>query len=299
MIYFAYGSNLDSRDLRWWCESRGVSFPLEKTLGPAWLPDRELAFTVRSNSRNGGVLDVVPRDGHVVQGMLFEVPDARSHVLDMKENASDSYRRQCVRVMTGDGREVEAVTYVACERNRENHIPPDPSYVQVVSRGLAEHGLDEKRLRDAAKGRDVSSLAPRIFVYGTLLAGQHNHHLIEDHHTDMQTAVLPGRLIHLGGFPGLLPAEEDTDLISGEVYSLKDFDRVLDSLDELGGRHGPGNRHNLFHRVLVRAQAKKRRVLCWTWFYNGDGGDPIETGSWRDLGRCRLFSGNCMEAQDG
>ncbi|MFW5836427.1 MAG: gamma-glutamylcyclotransferase [Desulfovibrionaceae bacterium] len=285
MIYFAYGSNLDSQDLRRWCAENGHAYPLQNCLGPTWLPDHELAFTLRSSARNGGVLDVVHCNGRVVQGVLFEVPDDKVAALDAKEGVPNSYQRRPVRVVSEEGREASAETYMVVEGKREAFVPPDREYVEVVARGLAEHGLDDRRMRALAKGADVPSLAPRVFAYGTLMAGERNHHHIEGHHTDTRTATVAGRLVSLGGFPGLLPPEKDSDTVRGELYTMRDFDAVLKALDGLEGFHGAGNRYNLFNRKLILANVGRRRVLCWCYVYNGEEGDLIESGSWRDPDR--------------
>ena len=78
-LYFAYGSNLNLKDLG---KFERKKFPNREKLfedttnildGIFFLPDYQLQFPVKSPSRNAGVLDVTPKLGHAVVGKLFEV----------------------------------------------------------------------------------------------------------------------------------------------------------------------------------------------------------------------------------
>ena len=72
----------------------------------------------------------------------------------------------------------------------------------------------------------------RVFVYGTLLAGEPNHRLL-------RTASFEGpartadafALFDLGAFPGIVRSE--TGVVHGEVYRVDD--RTLVALDRLEG----------------------------------------------------------------
>ena len=59
--YFAYGSNLEG-------QLPGVS-----SVGPAWLPDKELTCRYKSSERRGGVFDVCDRIGQATAGWLFSM----------------------------------------------------------------------------------------------------------------------------------------------------------------------------------------------------------------------------------
>ena len=47
MFYFGYGSNLCESDLARYCHDRGLPPIRLERVGPAFLPDRRLAFTHR------------------------------------------------------------------------------------------------------------------------------------------------------------------------------------------------------------------------------------------------------------
>src|SRR6187401_187193 len=94
MLYFAYGSNLERADLDRWCEAKSLP-PLQlETVGIAYLADRRLAFTHRSRTRGGGVLDIPRQRGSAVAGVIFRVSSARDiEPLDRKEGEGHTYRR--------------------------------------------------------------------------------------------------------------------------------------------------------------------------------------------------------------
>src|SRR5271168_2880219 len=91
-LYFAYGSNLDNTDWAAWCTRNGFDPGCIQAIGPAVLPDVELVFDYHSQGRCGGVLNLRPRLGQCVDGMLFEVSDEGNEALDAKEGAPYVYR---------------------------------------------------------------------------------------------------------------------------------------------------------------------------------------------------------------
>jgi len=176
--YFAYGSNLNEEELRAWCRDRGFEYPFVKALSRAYLPDREPVFDFYSPPRGGGALNIVPRPGQLVPGALFQVrngagtePDGWA-VLDRKEGAPSAYDRSRVFVLTEDGGQVEAVTYVVRPERRETSpVPPTPEYLESVRTGYRAFGLPEANLDAVAQGRPVPCLLDMVFCYGTLMRG--------------------------------------------------------------------------------------------------------------------------------
>ena len=80
-LYFGYGSNLNLKDICEWEKKHTLnkkkSFVDSINIfdGIFFLPDYQLQFTVYSDGRKGGVLDVTPKLGHAVAGKLFQVDD--------------------------------------------------------------------------------------------------------------------------------------------------------------------------------------------------------------------------------
>ncbi len=73
-----------------------------------------------------------------------------------------------------------------------------------------------------------------VFVYGTLLAGCRNAHILRGAEY-LGTAVLPGFAMYdLGTYPGIVPAAESTG-VPGELYSVSAATlQLLDELEEEG-----------------------------------------------------------------
>ena len=100
-VYFAYGSNLNLKDLRAYEKRNAVnekkSFvdSINVLDGTFFLPDYQLQFPVYSGGREGGVLDVTPNVGHAVAGKLFEVDDWDLFSKIVRE--AFSHRRKTIR----------------------------------------------------------------------------------------------------------------------------------------------------------------------------------------------------------
>jgi gamma-glutamylcyclotransferase (GGCT)/AIG2-like uncharacterized protein YtfP len=130
-LYFAYASNMDPKRFRRLCP-RGVF------VGPARLPGHRLAFSRYSSQRRGGSADVVLDAESEVWGVLYEVSNADLDALDRSESVPAAYRREEVVVEDGEGREREAVTYVA---NRTGDFLPHRDYLKLIVQGAEARGL--------------------------------------------------------------------------------------------------------------------------------------------------------------
>src|SRR5262249_34161702 len=75
MLYFAYGSNMHSAQMKERC-------PLAKFVCRAKLPSHRLAFTLKSVDRGCGVADVLYAEGREVWGVVYELPDTELKDLD-------------------------------------------------------------------------------------------------------------------------------------------------------------------------------------------------------------------------
>ncbi len=105
ILYFAYGSNMDERNMRVLC-------PSSRCLGAARLDDHRLAFLRRSQKTLSGVADVVAAAGHVVHGLLYELEHGDLAALDVKEGLGRAYARELMRVtLVSDDSLREAVIY--------------------------------------------------------------------------------------------------------------------------------------------------------------------------------------------
>ncbi len=286
MLYFGYGSNLCRPDLDRYCRERGLPAIELQPVGPAFLPDRRLAFTHRSSTRGGGVLDVPPARGEAVAGVLFRVDSQGSIArLDRKEGEGHVYLRFETVVLTEDGAEVSAVAYEVAPDRREPFVTPSPSYLDVVRRGYADHGLDLAPLDAASSGRSPSGPVLGIFVYGTLRKGEKRHSVMLRHDaTGGETATTTGTLLDLDSYPGLV-VDVPAGSVTGELYDVPDPDALFEELDEIEAFRGFGVLGSLYRRAIMRVRSDPSGSrLAWTYVYTSPraGARIIGSGDWRD-----------------
>ena len=103
----------------------------------------------------------------------------------------------------------------------------------------------------------------RVFVYGTLRAGEPNHYLL-DHHDLVARARTEAafELVSLGAFPAMIAG--GTTAVVGEVYEIDPV--TLAALDRLApafavGRFGPHDRLTVAAGDQVEALARGRRAV--------------------------------------
>jgi gamma-glutamylcyclotransferase len=132
MYYFAYGSNLNKKQMRERC-------PDSKSLFRATLPNYKLIFTGWSRQWRGGVASIKPFRGEKVMGAIYEVSDTDLRKLDKHEGYPIEYKRLPVRVFNEDGDAVEATTYIKARPAEETR--PSPEYLAVLQQGYRDWGV--------------------------------------------------------------------------------------------------------------------------------------------------------------
>jgi gamma-glutamylcyclotransferase (GGCT)/AIG2-like uncharacterized protein YtfP len=287
-MYFAYGSNLDREDWAAFCARHGADPDCLRPLGTALLPDAELVFNYRSPVRGGGALNLAPRRGQVVQGVLFEVTGEGWEVLDAKEGvASGRYARSARVAIAGGGATVPVVTYEVVRERLERHVAPTAAYVETVSRGLAAHGLSRAPLDAAARGAPSPPLVEGLFVYGTLMRGESRFPAMAAHRPRrVLLARGPGRLHETSGdYPMMdLEGAAATDAVRGEYMAVAGLAPALETLDAVEDFAGYGHPANEYVRTLVEIDAGEGRPrLAWTYAACDRRvmGPRIASGCWR------------------
>lgn len=125
----------------------------------------------------------------------------------------------------------------------------------------------------------------KVFVYGTLKSGFHNHRCLEGATFLKETSLsIPFRMFDTGGFPVLLPASEDKPgfFPTGEVYELPEGNEgsvILQRLDRLEGEG------SMYHRREFR-DADGEVVSV----YIGDGRTWHRLSDEKGYGRSITFS---------
>ncbi len=126
MYYFAYGSNLNRKQMLERC-------PDSKPMFVATLHNYKLVFVGWSRRWRGGVASIKPFRGERVLGAIYEVSEECLRRLDKYES---SYNRMNVRVFDEDGEPIEAITYIKTGQSEETQ--PSKGYLAVIQQGYRD-----------------------------------------------------------------------------------------------------------------------------------------------------------------
>ena len=124
-----------------------------------------------------------------------------------------------------------------------------------------------------------------LFVYGTLRrAANHPLHAVLAQDAEfIGMGAFQGRLYDVGGYPGAVPSEDPTDAVKGEVYVLRDPQRVLRVLDRYEGCGADDAPPTEFRRVRAPITLENGvQVEAWIYLYNWPthGLTPIPSGDY-------------------
>jgi gamma-glutamylcyclotransferase (GGCT)/AIG2-like uncharacterized protein YtfP len=286
MHYFAYGSNLNETDLRDWCARHDppLPYPLGETIGRAWLPDHQLVFDNRSDSRECGVANVVPRRGFAVPGVVFDVDEAGRKTLSRKEDAPGFYREGDVIALLEDpsgATDPDAcMTYLAPPTGEFEKA--DHRYESVVRAGYAAHGLPLAFLENALWGMGEPL---RLFVYGTLMRDRHRHEGLAEFDFVCE-ATVPGRLLRSPhGYPCLVHGDPG-EIVHGELYKIDpnvDIGGVFKDIDITEGFLGFDKESFFQRRTIAAREASGGVIHCWAYHWPWAKDLPVvEGGRWMD-----------------
>lgn len=131
-IYFAYGSNMNRRQMALRC-------PDADPIGPAILRGWRLTFRC--------VADIEPHPGGRVYGALWNITHSDRRSLDRYEGYPNHYGIRRVRVEVPGRRWRMPLVYVMV--NRDEHTPPSYHYLNSIIEGYHDFGLDHQPVLDA------------------------------------------------------------------------------------------------------------------------------------------------------
>lgn len=144
VLYFAYGSNMNAEDMEKWCIEHKTKITLNNPK-VACLKDFQLAFTHKSDRRNGGVADIVRKMDETVWGVLFETDKESLDVIDVKEGIAKGFYRQFRVEVSVGGRLISNV--IAYEVIKKGNYKPGKDYLDIILTGAVEHDLPEDYTR--------------------------------------------------------------------------------------------------------------------------------------------------------
>lgn len=283
--YFGYGSNLNAQDWEAKCRKMGFGKGQLKSRSVGYLPDHDVAFAYPSVGRKGGTLDIVPRLGQLVPGVIFEASDAGWRALDQKEGVPRHYARMDAVCIDQRGNQVPVTTYKVIESQRQRFVSPSQEYVEIVRAGLEAYGLPTGHLLAAAADQATPWLTDGLFVYGTLLRGESRFPILQPF--GLRCALLArtfGRLLDLGSFPGLVDVGESKQMVEGEFLRFERIADVIELLDQIEGFKGFSADGSLFRRTLANVDVGEGRIRQgWTYVFDrpSEGIGTITSGDWR------------------
>ncbi|MFC1934693.1 gamma-glutamylcyclotransferase family protein [Chloroflexota bacterium] len=129
MYYFAYGSNLNKKQMLSRC-------PDSKPKFTAILPNYKLVFVGWSRQWRGGVASIKAFRGERVRGAIYEVSEQCLRQLDKYEA---TYNQLNVTVFGEDDEPIEAITYV--KSGQLEDTKPSVEYLAVVQQGYRDWRL--------------------------------------------------------------------------------------------------------------------------------------------------------------
>lgn len=133
-----------------------------------------------------------------------------------------------------------------------------------------------------------------LFVYGTLRedVGHEMYDVLARYAVFVSAATVRGELYSLGEYPGLVPRQDATDVIKGELYEI-DTDALEHALATLDDYEGLGPEDPLPHeyrRELVPvALDDGRQVDAWAYVVNRslEGLGRIRSGDFSEWRKSR------------
>lgn len=131
-LVFAYGSNLDAKQMRDRC-------PSARLVGESRLFGYGLAFCGHSVGWGGAVATITPGEGRVTHGVIWDISREDLARLDTFEGCPSTYRRTSTRAtVRGQRRRIHVYEHTRPERA----ALPGPRYVGQIIRAYKKHGFD-------------------------------------------------------------------------------------------------------------------------------------------------------------
>ncbi len=129
MYYFAYGSNLNRKQMLERC-------PDSKPVAIATLPNYKLVVVGWSRKWRGGAANIKGFKGEKVLGAIYEISDRDLRRLDKHEGCPGNSNRLNVIVFNENGDPIEAITYIKAGQTEETQ--PSPEYLSVMKQGCKD-----------------------------------------------------------------------------------------------------------------------------------------------------------------
>lgn len=142
IFYFAYGSNLDARQMQERC-------PGAISIGNGCLEGFSISFTRHSKKWNGGVADIIETPGGQVWGLVWHLSEENLESLDQFEGHPTIYRRKEMIIQMRPEKNVSAWVYEVLEK--KPLIDPSDKYLEIILSSATAVGLPAEYTASVAK----------------------------------------------------------------------------------------------------------------------------------------------------
>jgi len=168
----------------------------------------------------------------------------------------------------------------------------DENNLALALRLITEYAARSNQ-RTLGHGQGTVSTAKEqtyLFVYGTLRrdVAHPMHAVLAAHAEFIGAGTFQGKLYDLGGYPGAVPSERETDIVAGEVYALRDPAQVLAVLDRYEGCADDPPPTEFRREKATITLENGDQVEAWIYLYN-----------WPTFGLPRIRSGDYVQYVQG
>jgi gamma-glutamylcyclotransferase (GGCT)/AIG2-like uncharacterized protein YtfP len=128
-----------------------------------------------------------------------------------------------------------------------------------------------------------------LFVYGTLMSaatstmGRAQRDRLQRESKALGPATTGGRLYDLGRYPGLVAGDDPTEIVHGEVFTLRDPEKSLRWLDAYEGLIPGDHASNEYERRTRAVRlADGTELTAWVYLFARDPSrhQPLAGGRW-------------------
>jgi len=134
MLYFAYGSNMNHRQMKERC-------PNAHFLRRAYLEDYKFVYDGWSKNRKSPVANVILTKGSKTWGGLFDISDGDLVTLDHCEGYPTAYERAKLNIKDDKNNLYKAIVYF---RTGKELGKPSKEYRQTITQGARDCSLPEE-----------------------------------------------------------------------------------------------------------------------------------------------------------
>lgn len=136
MYYFAYGSNMNHKQMRKRC-------PHSRFIKRVYLGGYKFVYD-GSPERENAVANIVEAEGSIVWGGLFDIDEGDLKNINKYEGYPYCYTRKTVSVKDSEGNTYNAIVFF---RSGRMEAEPHPEYRKIVIQGAYDCNLPEEYIK--------------------------------------------------------------------------------------------------------------------------------------------------------